>query len=443
MPNRWLPSLVLLLAAVPVAAASPELGGISVPAYGLVARDLKGGQLVLAEGAAEVAPDGGVARPFTADNPVRIASISKVVVALALHRLADAGRIDLDGDVSRYLGWTLRNPAHPQAPISIRQMMRHESSLSDAGGYFFPLGERLRDHVGPKSFSVAAPGTAFDYANLNQAILGEVIEQVTGQRFDHAVRALVLAPLGIDACYNWSGCSPAKVQAGAVIYRKAPSDAGPWDPQGPWIAQIDGTRPPDTCEVRLRDGEACDLGRYKVGSNGSLFSPQGGLRISLADLSALGLALLKDDGFLKPATRAGLFRPVAVKAAGQGEETDPGLMQYWSEGGLHCFSGTGAAGGDQPLSPQPLKGCGHLGEAYGLKSALVVDPTAGTAVAWAFTGTSAPPPPGTKSRFSAPEEALAGKAAGWLAQASKNRGTVSAGVSASPSAAVPAAPVTP
>ncbi|TPE58749.1 serine hydrolase [Sandaracinobacter neustonicus] len=411
MLNRWLPSFALLLAAP---AAAVPLGGIEVPAYGLVAQGQARAPLRIAEGAAEFAPDGRVLRPFTVDNPVRIASISKVVVALALHRLADAGRIDLDADVSRYLGWTLRNPAHPEVPISIRQMMRHESSLSDAGGYFFPLGQRLRDHVGAASFSAAAPGTAFDYANLNQALLGEVIEQVTGQRFDEAVQALVLEPLGIDACYNWSGCSAAKVRAGAAIYRKAASDEGPWDANGPWIAQIDAKRPPDACEVRIADGAACDLSTYVVGSNGSLFSPQGGLRISLADLSKLGLALLKDDGFLKPDTRASLFRAVRVKPAGGGEETDAGLMQYWSEGGLHCFSGIGEPGTDQPLSPQPLKGCGHLGDAYGLKSGLVIDPVAGTSLSWAFTGVSAPPPPGRNSHFSAPEEALVARAANWL-----------------------------
>lgn len=405
-----------LLGATPTAAAPvPELGGVEVPAYGLVAATPGGAVLTRVAGAAEVAPDGTALRPFSAlDSAVRIASVSKLVVALALHRLADAGRLDLDADVSVALGWRLRNAAHPQTPITVRQMLRHESSLSDAGGYAVVLGERLRDKLGPASFSKAAPGTSFDYANLNQAILGEAIEAVTGQRFDRAVTALVLAPLGLDACFNWSGCSPARIAGGATLYRKAPSDAGPWDAAGPWIAQVDAERPAGGCPVRLAEGEPCDLESYRPGSNGALFSPQGGLRITLLDLASLGLALLADDGFLKPETRASLFRAVPVKPAGSGGETDAGLMQSWSQGGLHCFSGTGAAGGDQPLSPQPLNGCGHLGEAYGLRSGLVVDPAARTVVAYALTGSSAPPPPGRVSRFSAPEEALLAKAGDWL-----------------------------
>ena len=416
------PEAALLLAlalAAPANSADLTLGGITVPAYGAVAIGADGRLRSEAKGAAVFAPDGSAQTPFTADTPVRIASISKVVVALALHRLADQGRLDLDGDVSIPLGWQLRNPAFPDRPITIRQMMRHESSLSDAGGYTFLLGETLRDRLAPSSFSAAAPGTAFDYANLNQAILGQVIEQVTGKRFDIAARELVLQPLGIEGCYNWSGCKPETVRAGATLYRKAPSDEGPWNPDGPWIAQVDATRPPEACAVRLAEGAACNLAAYQPGTNGSLFSPQGGLRISLTSLARLGQALLANDGFLKPETRASLFRPVRVQQPGGGQETNAGLMQYWSEGGLHCFSGTGAPGTDQPFSPGPMKGCGHLGDAYGLRSALVIDPGARTVMAYALTGVSAPPPPGKRSQFTAPEEMLAQKAHSLLAKPSK------------------------
>lgn len=395
-------------AAVPLAAAPVRLGGIEVPGYALVSGKA-GAWRALAEGAAEVAADGSPVRPMRTDTPVRLASISKVVVALALHRLADAGRIRLDDDVSRYLGWRLRNPAHPDVPITVRQMMRHESSLSDGGGYTFMLGERLRDKLGTQSFSRAAPGTQFDYANLNQAILGELIERVTGKRFDVAARELVLQPLGLDGCFNWMGCSAGAIAAGAVLYRKAPGDEGPWDAAGPWVAQVDAVRPAP-CPVRLPEGGVCDLAAYLPGTNGSLFSPQGGLRLSVQGLAELGRRLLQDDGFLKPDTRASLFRPVRVKTAGGGAETDAGLMQYWSEGGLHCFSGDGKPGGDQPLAPARMAGCGHLGDAYGLLSGLVIDPAAGTVLAYALTGVSAPPPPGLRSRFSAPEEELIGKA---------------------------------
>ncbi len=425
---RHLAHLAALCLALPAAAQqadtrtidlSPSLGGVDVPGYSLFLVASGGANRTVNSGAAEVGPDGATIRLMTTDVPVRIASISKVAVALALHRLAEAGRLSLDDEASKHLGWTLRNPAHPKVPVTIRQMMRHESSLSDAGGYTFLLGERLQERLGPQSWSKAAPGTAFDYANINQAILGQLIERVTGKRFDVAMQELVFAPLQIEACFNWSSCPPGFAEKGAVLYRKAPSSDGPWNPDGPWVAQVDARRPGD-CPVRVADGKPCDLAGYVPGTNGALFSPQGGMRISVYDLGRLGLRLLDPEaGFLKPETIASLFRPVAVKPGGTGEETDPGLMQYWSEGGLHCFSGTGKAGGDQPLSPQPLKGCGHLGNAYGLLSGLVIDPGARTVLAYALTGTSAPPPPGKVSRFTAPEEDLLGRATDWLAERAK------------------------
>ena len=422
--RRPLAALALFVLCLPAAAQGgfsyAPLGGVDVPGYGLMAV-ARGGMAVqtFTSGAAEIGPDGRPARDFSLDTPVRMASVSKLTVALALHRLAEAGRISLDDEASKYLGWQLRNPAHPKVPVTIRQMMRHESSLSDAGGYTFLLGERLQDKLGPASWSKAAPGTSFDYANLNQAILGQLIEKVTGKRFDVAMQELVFAPLQLDACFNWSSCPPGFADRGAVLYRKAPSSDGPWNPDGPWIPQVDARRPGD-CPVRVAEGTPCSLDAYVPGTNGALFSPQGGLRISVSELAGLGLRLLDpEQTFLKPETIASLFRPIAVKPGGTGEETDPGLMQYWSEGGFHCFSGNGKPGGDQPFSPKPLKGCGHLGNAYGLLSGLIIDPEVGTVVAYALTGTSAPPPDGRLSRFTAPEEELIGRAGPWLAERAK------------------------
>jgi CubicO group peptidase (beta-lactamase class C family) len=411
---RLLSALVAPLLAIPALAgdaghALPRLAGVEVAGYAWGVSAPGRVLSVEAQGAAELSADGRVIRPLTPETPVRIASISKLALALALHRLADAGRIDLDAEASRYLGWSLRNPQHPQVPITVRQLIRHESSLSDAGGYAMQLGEDLKGRIGPDSFSPAAPGTSFDYANLNSVVLGTIVESVTGQRFDQAMRALVFDPLGLSACYNWSACGPGHAQAGAALYRKSPDSGDTWAPKGPWVAQVDAERPAGGCPVRTGGGP-CALDSYVPGANGGLFAPQGGLRISLLELIRLGEALIAQDDFLKPATRASLFRARPVKPPGKGEETDVRLMQAWSEGGLHCFSGQGERGGDQPAAPAPMAGCGHLGEAYGLFSALVIDPASGTVRAWFLSGSADKPPPGAHSRFNAMEEELAQKA---------------------------------
>ena len=67
----------------------------------------------------------GVADPQTGraiaiDDPVRVASVSKLVVAIGVMKLVEAGKLDLDGDVSRWLGWSLRNPAYTDRPVTLR-----------------------------------------------------------------------------------------------------------------------------------------------------------------------------------------------------------------------------------------------------------------------------------------------------------------------------------
>ncbi len=389
-------------------AALPRLAGVPVAGFALATVTANGRLVARAEGGAELAPDGTILRPLLPETPMRVASVSKVVVALAILRLADRGQIDLDADASRALGRPLRNPAHPQVPVTIRMLLRHESSLSDAGGYAATLGTRLEDLLGPKAWSAAAPGTAFDYANLNSVMLATIVEMQTGLRFDQAAQALVLGPLGVQGCFNWSACPEGFAASGAVLYRKSADFGATWQPDGPWVPQVDSERPAGGCPVRLAPGAPCALDTYRPGTNGGLFAPQGGLRISVTELARLGQALLANrGGFLKAETHAALFRARAVARSGTGDETDPKLMRFWSEGGLHCFSGTGEAGADQPLSPRPMAGCGHLGEAYGLFSALVIDPASGTVHAWALTGSAEKPPPGQRSRFNALEEALA------------------------------------
>ncbi|MDQ3230129.1 MAG: beta-lactamase family protein, partial [Pseudomonadota bacterium] len=85
-----------------------------------------------ARGLADIASN----RAITADDPVRIASISKLVTAIGVMRLVEAGTLDLDADVSRQLDWTLRHPQHPDTPITLRLLLSHRSGLTDAAGYY-------------------------------------------------------------------------------------------------------------------------------------------------------------------------------------------------------------------------------------------------------------------------------------------------------------------
>ena len=109
-------------------ALNPVTAHASPPVTVAVAFDRSHIRPVLAEGEADRATH----RLVTADDPVRIASISKLITALGVLRLVDTGRLSLDRDVSSYLGYRLRNPAFPGSVITLRLLLSHQSSLLDS-----------------------------------------------------------------------------------------------------------------------------------------------------------------------------------------------------------------------------------------------------------------------------------------------------------------------
>ncbi len=349
-------------------------------------------------------------RALTAQTPVRVASISKLVVALTAWKLIEQHRLAPDADVSTYLGWQLRNPAHPAAPITLRQLLSHTSGIEDGPGYSFPPTASLQGSLTPAHWSAAAPGTRFSYANLNYGIVATILEAVSHTRFDRLAREQILAPLHLDACYNWSGCSPAAVRAAAVLYRRG-ADETAWNPSGPWIAQVDdlhGVAPP--CPVRGL-ATACDLAAYVPGTNGTLFSPQGGLRISAIGLATIGRLILNRgvvDGIrlLEPATIEAMLAPVWRDTGQPTGDAYNGLMRLYASGPQLLSGEAGAR--DQPVEGRTVAWAGHLGEAYGLLGGLWIDRARGRVYVYLITGLGDDPAkyPGRRSSFSAPEEAI-------------------------------------
>src|SRR5687767_3876419 len=172
---------LLILLALGGCATLPERSSPS-PAYVWATFDEDG---LTASGASGLA-DRARERRLTVDDPVRIASVTKLVVALGVMRLVEQGRLDLDRDVSEWLGWTLRNPAFPDRPITLRMLLSHTSSLRDEIDYAVPLGTDLRQALAdPAAFDAEHdPGSYFRYANLNYPIIASVMERAAGERFD-------------------------------------------------------------------------------------------------------------------------------------------------------------------------------------------------------------------------------------------------------------------
>ena len=355
--------------------------------------DKKGVTSVASEGLADAAAD----RAITPDSVVRIASISKLVTAIGVMRLVEAGKLDLDADVSNYLGYTFRNPAFPDAPITLRLLLSHRSSLTDTIDYVLPLdGDMQKVLADPKAWDAAhAPGTYFRYVNFNFPVIAAVMERATGERFDRLMDRLLIKPLKLKACYQWDTCDDATIARGVVLYRDGK------------VTRDDnhGLRP--ACPVTPASDGSCDLSRWVAGRNGATFAPQSGLHISMPDLAKIGRLLMlggKVDGvrLLTPASVKTMITPAWNYDGANGD-----IGEGWA-----CSYGLGVI-----TTANPTKGCrddafrdsrprfGHLGDAYGLKSGLFVDPARGTGVA--YFATDVPNEPGTKSAYTLTEENLA------------------------------------
>jgi CubicO group peptidase (beta-lactamase class C family) len=344
--------------------------------------------------------DRGTRRAVTIDDPVRVASISKLYVALGVLRLVEQGKLDLDRDVSDYLDWGLRNPSFPDKKITLRLLLSHQSSVSDEADYLIPIDQTIRTKMAdPKAWDpLHAPGSGwFHYTNLNFPLVASIMEAATGERFDRLIFRLVLKPLRLNACFNWSPCTSAQAKCAVVLYRS-------WGE----VARDDlkGTLP--ACPGVVGKDGGCDLSSYKPGTNGAIFSPQGGLRISARDLAKTGQMLLRGGkGFLKSSSFAELVGPHWRFAGKNGVGEDGlALSGFFCAYGLALHSiGSGRAGCNDALFGDGIARIGHSGEAYGLKSGLWVDPKSGRGTAYFITAVPEDAPRG-RSAFYGVEERL-------------------------------------
>jgi len=410
----------------PALAAIARGQGPASALSGLQVSLMRGGEAAgsIAFGFAQITADGAV--PLRRDHKIRVASISKLVVAIGVLQLVEQGRLALDGDVSPVLGYSLRNPAFPDAPITPRQLLAHTSSIRDGSAYFIPAGEgHLRDFFTPGSalweggahFASGreqSPGAYFTYANLNFGVLAALIERASGERFDRYMAQRVLEPLGVSARFD--PCAVPEAQRAAAFRKREPG--GDWAPSGPWVAQVDAGAARCFYGIERVTSPDAFLAAYRPGTNPTLFSPQGGLRASADDLIAVlrmlaGGGEIDDRRLLLPATVEAMLAANWTLAAdgsngasaGEAEPGGPteGLMTSY---GLSVHRIDMRAWGFASGPPLLL---GHLGEAYGVLSHALFDPATDNGIATIITGTADDPaaaPPGSSPLYRVEEEIL-------------------------------------
>jgi len=195
----------------------------------------------------------------------RIASISKSFTATSIMQLVDAGKVNLDEDVSNLIGFTVRNPKFPDKIISLRLMLSHLSSINDNEGYFnLDVIDPNKNPNWMKAYSDYAPGDSFLYCNLNYNMIGAILERASQQRFDDYVIQQVLKPLSLYGGYDVTKLDSSRF---AYIYEYN-TDSKKY------------TRSAGAYAVR---SELKDC--YQLGRTTPVFSPTGGMKISAPDLA--------------------------------------------------------------------------------------------------------------------------------------------------------------
>ena len=162
---------------------------------GLAVAITRGDEIVLVRGYGE-ARDG---EPINGQTQFRIASLSKSFTALAVLQLVEAGKMELDAPVNRYLPEFVLSSSSVSERITVRQLLNHTSGLADTG-FVSGLGgqqQTLADRVASLRDArfVDPPGTAFHYFDPNYQVLARLVEVVSGQPFDAYLRQHVFRPL--------------------------------------------------------------------------------------------------------------------------------------------------------------------------------------------------------------------------------------------------------
>jgi CubicO group peptidase (beta-lactamase class C family) len=198
---------------------------------GMIVRGPGGGLVAARSAGLRYTGAGGAERiqPFGLDDPFRTASVSKLITTTGFMRLVSSGRVSLGDDASEPLGFRLRHPAWPDTPITVRQLLSHTSGLRNGPSYPVPAGHKLADAFredgrhfdGGAWFGPAehAPGQWFSYADVNFCLIAQIVERITGERFDRYMTRTVLSPMRLDAGYNWSGVSQDKRSRAASARR--------------------------------------------------------------------------------------------------------------------------------------------------------------------------------------------------------------------------------
>lgn len=280
--------------------------------------------------------------PLKNGDLFRIASISKSFTATAIMQLIEQGKIDLEGDVSTYLGFPVRNPAYPNMPITVRMLLSHSSSLNDSEGYFnLNVINPDSSATWTKAYNNYEPGTKYEYCNLGYNTLGTILEKLSGERFDQYIVNHILTPAGVYGGYHVASLDSSLF---VKLYE--------YQPGGTFKDS------PDAYAKRTKEIE-----NYKFGYSTPVFSPTGGLKISAQDLAKIMMMHMSLGKVAKEGADS-----VQIIAPHSASLMQTRIISPTDEGDAYGFA---IRISEQLLPEQTM--IGHTGSAYGVYSSMFWD----------------------------------------------------------------------
>ena len=153
--------------------------------------------------------------PATTASLFRIASMSKSFTCMAILKLRDEGKLDLDDAAYLYIP-ELKDLKYSTADapvITIRHLMTHGAGFPEDN----PWGDRqladtekdLMDFIGRQISFSNPPGIAFEYSNLGFALQGRIITKVSGMQYQEYIKKNIFEPLGMKSATYEFGDVPA------------------------------------------------------------------------------------------------------------------------------------------------------------------------------------------------------------------------------------------
>ncbi|WP_410770512.1 serine hydrolase domain-containing protein [Fontibacillus sp. BL9] len=140
-----------------------------------------------------------------ASTMIRIGSLTKTVVGAAAMQEVEQGLLSTDTDINQYLK-TYKVPVFGKKPITLHDLMTHTSGLDQvlynvvslSEGKTVPASEFLRQYFS-KQPPVREPGEQYDYNNINFGLVGNLIEQTSGQTLNDYLTEHIFKPLGMPS----------------------------------------------------------------------------------------------------------------------------------------------------------------------------------------------------------------------------------------------------